>query len=384
MRKLIASLSVVSLLGGAVPAYAQSSLSSGSSSRGEIHDAAPPLGDIVPSTVMEVDPANPPAPEFADQVWRDRLAPYADLRDANGNRRVVEFSSTSPSMNNRTIPLVVIRAHDANRPTIYLMNGAGGGEQDVNWLTNVPVIDFYLEKNINVVMPMRGAFSYYMDWVNLAKGTKYLSGPQRWETYLTKELPGSIESAIGANGQRGIVGMSMSGTSSLVLAARNPGFYDVVGSYSGCAETSSTLTYQWARLVLRRDGEIPENMLGPRGGEYNLAHDALANAEGLRGSAVYVSTGSGLITEDEMLSTMWRNGLGLQEALSRSVDVTLNGGAIEAATNACAHNLDAKLQSLNIPATFMYRPAAVHTWRYWHMDMEDSWATYAKGFGLEG
>lgn len=401
MRKVIASVSVMVLMAGAVPADAQSSSSLGSltslsslsslssssssssSSPEETREPAPPLGPIVPATVVEVDPANPPAAEFTDQVWRDRIAPFAGLKDAAGNRRVTEFSSTSPSMDNRRIPLVVIRAFDPNRPTIYLLNGAGGGEQDVNWLTNVPVIDFYLEKNINVVIPMRGAFSYYIDWLNIPQGNKYLSGPQRWETYLTKELPTPLENALGANDMRGIVGMSMSATSSLVLAARNPGFYDVVGSYSGCAATADLLPYQWLRMVLRRDGEMAETMVGPRGGDYNIAHDALVHAEGLRGSAVYVSTGTGLITEDELISTIWRNGLEWREALSRSTDVTLNGGAIEAATNACAHDLDAKLGSLGIPATFMYRNAAVHTWRYWHMDMEDSWPTYAKGFGLD-
>ena len=115
--------------------------------------------------------------EFDDESWRQVIA-------EKGNR-VQEVTVYSPSMD-RKIPVVTIKADESAgpRPTLYLLNGAGGGEQSANWIAQTDVVDFYLEKNINVVIPMRGAFSYYTDWNETPTGSKYLQGPQKWETFL--------------------------------------------------------------------------------------------------------------------------------------------------------------------------------------------------------
>ena len=103
-----------------------------------------------------------------DPLWREKLP--------EDDPRVVEMYATSPAMDNRQIPLVVIKAADANRPTIYLLNGADGGEARANWIMQTDVVDFYKEKNVNVVIPMAGKFSYYTDWVSDAPN---LGGKQK-------------------------------------------------------------------------------------------------------------------------------------------------------------------------------------------------------------
>lgn len=60
--------------------------------------------------------------------------------------RVLKLQATSPAMNGRVVPLAVIRAKDANRPTIYLLNGAGSAEQDSDWLNLSQAVDFYSQK----------------------------------------------------------------------------------------------------------------------------------------------------------------------------------------------------------------------------------------------
>lgn len=152
--------------------------------------------------------------------------------------RVLKLQATSPAMNGRVVPLAVIRAKDANRPTIYLLNGAGSAEQDSDWLNLSQAVDFYSQKNVNVVVPQAGAFSYYTDWEQEPNGS-YLSGPQKWETFLTKELPTALEGRLQASNKRAVAGMSMSATSSLLFAQHNQGFYDAVGSFAGCAATST-------------------------------------------------------------------------------------------------------------------------------------------------
>ena len=96
-------------------------------------------------------------PELEQQTW------YQKYKD---DPRVEKLQATSPAMNGRQIPLAVIRATDENRPTIYLLNGAGGAEQDMDWLKLSDAVDFYHSKNVNVVIPQAGAFSYYTDWVS--------------------------------------------------------------------------------------------------------------------------------------------------------------------------------------------------------------------------
>ena len=109
------------------------------------------------------------------------------------------------------------------------------------------------------MIPQAGAFSYYTDWVS-SPNNGYLKGPQKWETFLTKELPDALEKHIGGNGKRGIAGMSMSATSSLLLAEHNPGFYNAVGSFSGCAATSRPLPRLYTQLTVNRGGGSADQM----------------------------------------------------------------------------------------------------------------------------
>ncbi|MDO4760535.1 MAG: alpha/beta hydrolase family protein [Corynebacterium sp.] len=341
--------------------------------------AGAPVASASPMLITKSD--RPEKGEFNDDKWRARID---SLNRIHNDERIAEYSIKSPSMLGREIPVVVLKAKDPNRPVIYLLNGAGGGEQSVSWVTHTEALDFYWKKNVNVVIPMRGAFTYYVDWVRDAQGTEYAKGPQKWETFLTKELPSEIEPEIQADpNNRGIVGMSMSATSSLLLAERNEDFYNVVGSYSGCAATSKAFPSLFANFTMERDGETPESIWGPLGSDTNIEHDALIQAEGLRGKTIYVSNGSGLISDREFYDNIKIKGEKWIETLASSSEVTVVGGIIEAATNACTHDLKAKLNQLDIPATFKFRNTGVHTWYYWEKDMKDSWPVYAKGFGID-
>ncbi|WP_245154109.1 esterase family protein [Rhodococcus sp. 1R11] len=66
----------------------------------------------------------------------------------------------------RTIPLKILRSPDrvTPSPTVYLLNGAGGGVDGMDWYTQTDVVSFFADKNVNVVTPVGGAYSYYTDW----------------------------------------------------------------------------------------------------------------------------------------------------------------------------------------------------------------------------
>ncbi|QPK83440.1 esterase family protein [Corynebacterium qintianiae] len=311
------------------------------------------------------------------------------------HENVLSYKVYSPSMD-KDIPVAVIPATNpagervANAPTIYLLNGAGGAEQDSDWLKMYTTRDFYKGKGVNVVIPQAGAFTYYTDWVDENVKSPYINGPQKWETFLTKELPGPIEKTLGADNRRAIVGFSMSGTSSLVLPTHNPGFYDAAASFSGCAATSSWHGYNFARLTVNRASGTadfktvtPEQMWGPMGGDYNRWNDALLNADKLRGTALYISTATGLAGRPDQVGYLVGQGAPEVVASVGAAQLQVEGGVIEAAINKCSHDLRAKLEHDDIPATYEFRNAGTHSWPYWRDDIEKSWfSTIAPAFGM--
>ncbi|QSE79675.1 alpha/beta hydrolase [Rhodococcus koreensis] len=276
----------------------------------------------------------------------------------------------------REIPLRVITPADtsAPRPTLYLLNGAGGGEDSATWQARTDVVDFFADKNVNVVTPMEGAFSYYTDW----EQTDPELGNNKWTTFLTQELPPIVDSALGTNGVNSIAGISMAGSSVLSLAQSAPDLYQSVGAYSGCAMTSTDPGRAYVRMVVEgRGGGDTSNMWGPEDGPGWAANDPYINAEKLRGLDIYVSNGSGLPGAGDQL-----NAPGINGDVGTLANQILVGGAIEAATNQCTHALADRLNELQIPATFDFRPTGTHSWTYWQEDLHKSWPMLAASIGL--
>ncbi|WP_198163507.1 alpha/beta hydrolase [Rhodococcus sp. WMMA185] len=299
-------------------------------------------------------------------------AAYLDRIDKLDDRRW-DVYVYSPSMD-RVIPLQVIRPADTSvpRPTLYLLNGASGGEGDANWLDQTDVLSFFADKDANVVIPAEGISSYYTDWEH----DDPVLGRNKWTTFLTRELPPVIDSSLGANGINAIAGLSMAATSVFDLAIHAPGLYRGVGSYSGCAQTSDPLGQAYVRTVVGVGGGDAQNMWGPYDGPGWREHDPLLNAEKLRGISLYIATGNGLpgpyedpARPDTPQGIWWLN-------------QAVVGGAIEAATDVCTHNFANRLQELNIPATFDFRDVGTHSWGYWQDDLHNSWPQLSASLGL--
>ncbi|KQY28507.1 MULTISPECIES: alpha/beta hydrolase [Nocardia] len=270
----------------------------------------------------------------------------------------------------RVIPLQVITPHDtsAPRPTLYLLNGAGGGEDIANWYNQTDIVQFFADKNVNVVTPAAGAFSYYTDW----QRDDPKLGRNKWQTFLTEELPPIIDATMNTTGVNAIAGLSMSATAVLNLAIAAPDRYRAVGAYSGCASVDDPVSRAYIDFVLARGGADPANMWGPPGDPAWRANDAYLNAERLRGKAIYLSSANGLPGVAETLPPGATPG-----KVIGMTDQILLGGAIEAAANLCTQRLAARLAELNIPAHAEFRPAGTHTWKYWEQDLHKSWPLLA-------
>lgn len=276
----------------------------------------------------------------------------------------IDVGVYSPSMDTVT-RVRVLRAADPDKPapTLYLLNGVGGGS-DGNWLDRTDVVEFFKDKQVNVVIPFGGAGSYFADW----RADDPVLGKPRWTTFLTKELPPVIDAAFGGTGANAIAGLSMAGTSVFQLALAAPGLYRAIGSYSGCVRTSDARGQAIVRTVVGSRLGNAANMWGPPTDPEWSANDPYLHAEALRGTDVYISSGTGIPGPYDTIATQ-----GDPVQLTYQL---LFGATLEAVTNLCTQQLRDRLQSLGIPATVDLRPNGTHSWGYWEQDLHKSWPVF--------
>lgn len=277
--------------------------------------------------------------------------------------RIVVYSSAM----NRNVPLTVLRPRDAGKPApvLYLLNGAGGGEDDATWQVKTDYSEFFADKHVNVVTPIGGAFSYYTDW----EKDDPILGRNKWQTFLSKELPPLLDKQLGTTGANAIAGISMAGTSVLNLAISAPKLYRSAAAFSGCARTSDPLGQAYIRTVVedRGRGDIT-NMWGPVNGPGWRANDPYLNARKLRGTKVYLTTGTGLPGEYDTLGARLVKGDPAVLA-----DQILLGGAIEATVYSCTQQMRQALQAEKVENVVTIRPAGTHSWEYWERDLHETW-----------
>lgn len=366
-------------------------------------EAAVAPAEVNPAFATQADAeANTYVPED-EAGWRQWVYRQADETNEDGTPkpdggkagerygRMEELAVTSPSMGDRQIPVVTIRAKEnpENAPTVYLLNGADGGTGRANWLQQTSAIEFYGNEigNVNVVIPMAGAFSYYTDWEQshptLDKDGNDVGGKQMWETFLTKELPQAMEGSNGhfrsSSDKRAIIGMSMSASSVLVYGEQNPGFYNAIASYSGCPATTGVAEIGVDQVVQRGNATY-EQMWGARGGATALRNDAQVNVGKLKDQQnIYISAGTGLMGEHDVPS-----GDRLRGNPVGSITPAVEGGVIEGATNVCTHTFKAAAEKAGVNhIEYNFRNTGTHQWGYWQDDMFGSWPTIARGLGFD-
>lgn len=278
--------------------------------------------------------------------------------------RMSEIDVYSPALG-RVVTNTVLRPVGGAAPSFYLLNGVQGGVDGISWRNNSSYAGFFADKRVNVVTPLGGQFSNYTDW----DYPDPIVGQPKWETYLVRELPPVIEAALGATGSRAVAGVSMSAGPAITLAARHPGFYAAAASYSGCPSASGALGTAQIAAVTASGGANAFNMWGPPGDPRWAAHDPFVLAGNLAGTAVHLSSASGVPGPIDRVPPEF------------VIPLALGGGTVEAASDLCTRMLADRLTEVGIAHRYDRYPDGAHTWSLFDRELVDSWATIRPAIG---
>ena len=145
---------------------------------------------------------------------------------------------------------------------LYLLDSMEAGDDFNGWDINTAAFDWFNGSGISVVMPVGGKSSFYSDWYGPATGNG-ASYTYKWETFLTQELPTYLAANknVPSTGNA-VVGLSMGGSSALVLASYHPAVHlrRVLSGFlnlSGAVARHGPIAMQW------NGGFNPDAMWGP-------------------------------------------------------------------------------------------------------------------------
>jgi diacylglycerol O-acyltransferase / trehalose O-mycolyltransferase len=277
------------------------------------------------------------------------------------NDRWEKISVFSPSMN-KVVVNDVLKSPKAGAPTFYLLPGIDGGDNldpgvffepgSKSWFGMTDIQGFFGGKNVNIVSPLGGAFSWYTDWVG--------DGSKQYQTYMTKELPPLINKELKTNGRNAVGGLSSTGGTAIDYAVQVPGLYKAVGSYSGFPAPSDPDAAGNVALTLGGGGASADAMWGPQGGPLWVAHDPSKNVTKLKGVAVYAAASGGAQGDVDRLAPGTAN---------------FTGGLIEGIVLANTQKFADAAAAAGVPVKFVVRPEGSHTWGLFESEMQESWNT---------
>ncbi|MCX5257298.1 esterase family protein [Streptomyces canus] len=235
-------------------------------------------------------------------------------------------------------------------PVLYLLHGAH--DDYTSWTRETGIEAFTEGRDLIVAMPDAGPTGIPTAW---------RGGPD-YETFQLKEVPALLARDYRASGVRVVAGVSTGGYGAMAHAARHPGMFTAAASYSGILDTMAPGVPTLMDAIVARENLVPTSLWGNP--FLNLLtwldFNPRNRAAGLRGTALYVSSGSGLAggTGD------W-----LPEAL-------------ESALWPSAHSFTDTLALQRIPVTTHFYAGGGHSWAYWKQEFTASWPMLARALGV--
>lgn len=268
---------------------------------------------------------------------------------AAGAAQVEFLSVPSPSMGRN----ITVQFQGGGAHAVYLLDGLRAQDDRSGWDINTGAFSWFEGSGVSVVMPVGGMSSFYTDWYRPAVGNG-TTQTYKWETFLTSEMPAwlSANKAISPSGNA-VVGLSMSGSSALILAAYHPGQFVYAGSLSGFLNLSANY---WPILVsvamADAGGFNALDMWGPYGGPTWQRNDPMLHIGQLvsNNTRIWVYSGNGNPTDLDA-------GLGNAQIPAQFLE------GLTIRTNRQFQNRYQAAGGRN--GVFTFPPNGTHSWGYW-------------------
>lgn len=264
----------------------------------------------------------------------------------------VEYLSVpSPSMGRN----ITVQFQGGGPHAVYLLDGMRAQEDRSGWDINTDAFPLFDGSGLSLVMPVGGGASFYTNWYKPAGPPNGPKLTYKWETFLTSELPQwlSQNRGVSPNGNA-VVGVSMSGSAALILAAYHPENFMFAGSLSGYLDLSAD---PWPLLVAgamaSTSGFNAVDMWGrpdDGNGAWQRNNPTLqAGRLAANNTRVWVYTGDGGNPADIPFG-----------------DPIIAAAVLEGLTTQAAHQFQGAYEaSGGHNAVFNFPPGGVHSWPFW-------------------
>jgi diacylglycerol O-acyltransferase/trehalose O-mycolyltransferase len=239
---------------------------------------------------------------------------------------------------------ITVEFQSGGAPALYLLDGLRARDDRSGWDIETNAFNDYAGSGMSVVAPVGGRSSFYCDWYAPANGETY-----KWETFLTSELPHYLAGRGVRSTRNAVVGVSMSGSSALILAAYHPNQFAYAGSLSAYLTPSSGQGPTLIGMAMHDEGGYnPQDMWGPTGGPGWQRNDPTVQAGRLAGNntRLWIYSGNGTASEIGQGS--------IPGTVIEQVVLQSNQAFENAYKSAGGHN-----------ATFNLDANGVHSWGYW-------------------
>jgi diacylglycerol O-acyltransferase/trehalose O-mycolyltransferase len=241
---------------------------------------------------------------------------------------------------------------------VYLLDSMEAGDDFNGWDVNTAAFDWYYQSGLSLVMPVGGKSSFYSDWYQPAVGNGQ-TYTYKWETFLSQELPAWLAAnrSVAPNGNAA-VGLSMGGSSALVLAIYHPQEFGYAGSLSGFLNLSAPNWTGQVRIAMSWNGGFsPDAMWGPPGDPAWARNDPTVNVSTLvaNGTRIWIYCGNGTAGDPALASPGAPiAGLGFLEGFAIDSNLAFR---------------DAYLAAGGGNGVFNF-PDGIHSWGYWGQQLQ--------------
>ena len=305
-----------------------------------------------------------------------------------------DFWVNSPVMG--PIKSRIFRAADGNTDrVVYALDGERAGLDLSGWEINTDVANALTRANINVVMPIGGQSSFYMDWnapssflgippqagssgsssgsdsLSAATGSSSGSGGLKifdqgpgksyrydWDTFVHRDLRNALHDRLGfRNNRNGAFGLSMGGSAALTLAAHHPDQFNYAGAFSGYLNISAPGMREALRVAMIDAGGYNIDSMAPPWSAKWYYMDPFVFAPMLKdnNTRLWVAAASGLPGAGDVNNVM---------------DV-IQGSPLEALALANTRAFQLRMLSLGANnATYDFPSFGVHNWHNWETEVD--------------